>query len=345
MGEQTGIQWTDHTFNPWIGCTQISAACDSCYAKALVEGRMGGDFAERRRTSAANWKLPRRWHRKALADGVRRRVFAPSLGDPWDKQVPIEWLVDLLDEIRETPGLDWMLLTKRPMNILNQLRRAFDAAVAAERSALLAWLYSWIHKRQPPPNVWLGVTVENQAMANLRLRYLLDVPAVIRFVSAEPLLGEVNLRAIPRPYDGHRATFDALEGKWMRIGDVDPGYVRERIRLVIDGGETGSTGRPTHTKWFRRLRDDCRDTDTAYFHKQNGEWVLHKPHPGGDLGGDVRSGRVTIVHPSGRSCSDVLNETGRSTEPGSIYMARVGKARAGRLLDGVEHNGMPEVCL
>lgn len=328
MGEQTGIQWTDHTFNPWIGCTQISAACDHCYAMTLVEGRMGGDFAERRRTSAANWKLPRRWHRKALADGVRRRVFAPSLGDPWDNQVPIEWLVDLLDEIRETPGLDWMLLTKRTMNILKQLRRALEAAVAAERSALLAWLYAWIHKRQPPPNVWLGVTVENQAMANLRLPYLLDVPAVIRFVSAEPLLGEVNLRAIPRPYDGHRATFDALEGKWMRIGDVEPGYVRERIHLVIAGGESGPGARPMHPDWPRDVRDQCASANVAFFFKQHGEWIGVP---------DLRR-LVGGCGPGFGSFDHCRHDMDREA-------VCIGKARAGRLLDGVEHNGMPEVCL
>lgn len=337
MGEQTRIEWAHHTFNGWTGCDAISPACDHCYAKPLVEGRLGRSFDERVRNAPSTWAQPDRWNRKALADGVRRRVFCSSLSDVWDNQVPIEWLVDLLDVVRETTGLDWMLLTKRPMNILKRLKLAIDVAIATDRPALTGWLYAWAHKRQPPPNVWLGVTVENQAMADLRLPFLLDAPAAIYFVSAEPLLGPVNLRAIPRRYDGHWGTFDALAGKWAPIGDMDPGYVRERIRLVIGGGESGAKARPTLPAWPRGLRDDCAVTEAAFFWKQWGEWT-----PGENVTrtrGIVRTAFWFDDHWS-FDTEDLAGDGGHIDDEPDLY--RVGKEAAGRLLDSVEHSGMPD---
>ena len=171
MGEQTGIAWTDHTFNPWIGCTAVSPACDHCYAETLAK-RYGWDFTARRRTSENNWRNPRRWNRAAERDGVRRRVFCASLADVFDNQVPPEWRVDLWDLIRACPALDWQLLTKRPQNIAKMLPAN--------------WGFGW-------PNVWLGTTAEDQVEYDRRWPKLRDVSATVHFISYEPALGPLTI--------------------------------------------------------------------------------------------------------------------------------------------------------
>jgi protein gp37 len=173
MAAQTGIEWTDHTFNPWIGCTRISAGCDHCYAAAMSHRRGWARFeagAPRHRTAAAYWHQPHAWNRKALAEGVRRRVF-PSLCDPFDAEVDPAWRADLIRLIWLTPQLDWLLLTKRP----HVARKV------------------WTDGPAMPPNIWLGTSAETQAMADLRIPQLLAVPARVRFLSCEPLLEPVDL--------------------------------------------------------------------------------------------------------------------------------------------------------
>lgn len=293
MGENSGIAWCDHTFNPWIGCASVSPACDRCYARALVNGRMGGDFDQRSRTALANWRKVIGWNRKAAAQGVRYRVFCASLADWADNQVPIEWLADLLGLIRETPHLDWLLLTKRPQLILRRLAAAMRHAVAAGDGPLVAWLQRWIDG-DPPANVWLGTTAENQAELNRRAPALLDVPAAIHFLSCEPLLEPLNLRHIPISEtrdgpDGEVAvtvTLDALTG-WhegqalvprVEGEDLSKGLrylpklpkARAAVDWVIIGGESGSKARPYRPEWARDLIGQGRLLGTAYFHKQVG---------------------------------------------------------------------------
>jgi protein gp37 len=173
MAERTRIEWVDHTFNPWIGCTRVSPACDNCCAAAMAHRRRWARFearAPRRRTSAGNWLLPLRWNRKAEAAGIRAKVFGPSLADPFDAEVPTEWREDYLQLIEATPSLDWILLTKRPL----VARRFFTG-------------------RKVPENLWPGITAENQSMLDLRAPHLLAIDARVRVVSAEPLLGSLDL--------------------------------------------------------------------------------------------------------------------------------------------------------
>lgn len=172
MAEFTTISWTDHTFNPWIGCTKVSDACINCYAEAMMDHRYhrvdwGG---ERKLTSAANWRLPIRWNKSAKEDSVRRRVFCASLADVFDNQVPDRWRSDLWNLIDRCPALDWMLLTKRPQNIKKMLPSGW-----------------------PWPHVWLGTTTENQIEADRRLPTLLMIPAAVHFASVEPQLEAIDL--------------------------------------------------------------------------------------------------------------------------------------------------------
>lgn len=265
MGNQTKIAWCDMTFNPWIGCEKVSPGCAHCYAEAMNSRFKGGNWgkgAPRRRTSEANWRLPLRWNDKASRRGERLKVFCASMADWLDDAVPIDWLADLLDLIRQTPFLDWLLLTKRPENWRKQMQEALAEIAECdwpddEESELYRWLYQWVGVKdsvlgfvsKPPENVWIGVTMEDQLRADLRLPALLDIPAVVRFVSAEPLLGPLDLSVC---YDGF-------------IERIHPG-----IDWVICGGESGPGCRPMKTAWASSLRRDCRNAGVPFFMKQLG---------------------------------------------------------------------------
>jgi protein gp37 len=161
--ENSKIEWTDNTFNPWIGCQKVSPGCDHCYAEAMMDHRYGkvqwGPHGERKRTSEENWKKPLRWERQASESGRRIRVFCASLADIWDNKVPRDWRADLFGLISETPNLDWLLLTKRPSNI----ERMVDKAISNMKS--------W-----PWPNVWLGTTAEDQEHYDQRGPFLARFP-------------------------------------------------------------------------------------------------------------------------------------------------------------------------
>jgi protein gp37 len=172
VAENSKIEWTDHTFNPWIGCQKVSPGCDRCYAESLAT-RYGwttwGPHGERKRTSDATWRKPRQWAKAARGSGKRPRVFCASLADVFDNQADANWRRDLFLLIHETPELDWLLLTKRPEN----LHRMFPTG-------------EW-------PNVWLGTTCEDQERADRRIPLLLEQKRVGRhFLSCEPLISEIT---------------------------------------------------------------------------------------------------------------------------------------------------------
>ena len=178
MGDTTAISWTDHTFNPWIGCSHVSEGCRFCYAETLSE-RYGwvkwGPGETRKRTSTANWRKPLAWNRAALKAGVRRRVFCASLADVFDHEAPDGARADLWNLILECQALDWQLLTKRPQNIEQYLPRGWGP-------------YGW-------PNVWLGTTTEDQSAYDLRWPILAEIPASVWFISYEPAIGPLILGA------------------------------------------------------------------------------------------------------------------------------------------------------
>jgi protein gp37 len=183
MGAETKIEWADHTFNPWIGCTKVSPACDNCYAEALMDTRYGrarwGAGEDRVRTAASNWKQPRKWNRNAVAAGTRPFVFCASLADVFDNEVDERWRSDLFDLIRETPNLVWLLLTKRIGNVL----RMADV----NRGASLCL----------PENAAIGATIANQEEYDRDRMKLAEVKErlgpLFTFGSFEPLLGPVIL--------------------------------------------------------------------------------------------------------------------------------------------------------
>ncbi len=201
MAENTKIEWCDHTFNPWVGCTKVSPGCDHCYAEHLMDARMGkvtwGPGEPRVRTTASNWRMPRKWAAKTGLYDRRQRVFCASLADWLDNEVPTPWLVDLLELIRTTPQLDWLLLSKRIGNWSSRISEAIgyldEQTPAAYPMPLRAWLAHWLDGDDVPGHVWLGATITHQAEADRDIPKLLRTPAAKRFLSMEPLLGPVEL--------------------------------------------------------------------------------------------------------------------------------------------------------
>lgn len=361
MGENSPIEWTDHTWNPWTGCTRVSEACRNCYAESMARRfpHLGdwGPGAERKRTSEANWRKPLAWNRKAQREALtcarcgldrasivhgscsafgadeahhfveapRPRVFCASLADWLDHEVPIEWLADMLRVVHQTPNLDWLLLTKRPALWRGRLQQAYDEALSCDDAGLAGcsddctrcWVGRWLDG-DPPRNVWLGCTAEDQRNFDQRVPELVRIPAVVHFLSVEPMLGPVNAWPYVRELLDHQESFTVYD----QLGEIT---VTERGKRLVDwvicGGESGHGARPMHPTWVRELRDQCVRGGAAFFFKQ---WGAFAPCSQTTLGTVTKEDKLTNL-------------------PGGVTVARVGKKRSGRRLDAVTHSEFPKV--
>lgn len=246
--ENSKIEWTDHTFNPWIGCRRVSSGCAHCYAETL-NNRRGwvewGKNGSRMRTAPSTWKKPLTWQKRAARDGTRPRVFCASLADVFEDMPALDaWRDDLCHLIDVTPDLDWLILTKRPENV----RRLLPP--------------SWANRRTLPANVWIGTSIEDQKTADERIPTLLSIPARKHFLSCEPLLGPVNLHLQERHY-----------GR-------DLGLWSESVDWIIVGGESGPGARPMHPVWPRAILAQCVDAGVPFFFKQWGAWAPYRMQTG-----------------------------------------------------------------
>lgn len=289
MAENTGIEWATHTFNPWIGCTKVSAACDHCYAEAWdARGMHNGPLrwgpkADRTRTKT--WAKPLRWQKAAAAAGRRDRVFCASLADVFDnhKSILPEWRADLWALIRQCPDLDFLLLTKRPQNIDKFLPDDWGTGY---------------------PNVWLGATVEDQKSAEQRIHHLLWVNAKVHFLSCEPLIGPLDLTGVAGWVTDNEGRYpvnwNALTGEaFNEYGDEMPSFCDLPYSLdwIITGGESGHYFRPADPQWFRDLRDQCGDYGTAFLFKQwEGKSQKVIKSMGRELDGVVHNGYPEVNH-------------------------------------------------
>lgn len=340
MGDNTGIEWTDATWNPVVGCSVVSPGCTNCYAMKFA-GRMldGSPKAPHYAGTTQKTKGGHVWTGKLglapdhiLTAPLRwkkpRRIFVNSMGDLFHEDCPDEWIDRVFAVILMAPQHTFQILTKRASRMRDYVTALRHGDRAIGRPAL-----ELCHERavervvggyfvippEPWPNVWLGVSAEDQRRADERIPYLLQTPAVVRFVSAEPLLGPVNLTEIGVPddqagkYAGHGYTFNAL---WPE-DDLTLFNAPAHIDWVIVGGESGANARPMHPEWARLLRRSCEEASThrplSFFFKQWGEW-----------------------HPDA-----LLYTTPEGQRPPANM--KVGKAKSGCLLDGREHKAFPEV--
>ena len=289
MAAQSKIEWTDSTFNPWVGCTKIAragrapSACDFCYAEGWAKrsGQVKWGNNPRRRTTVGYWRNPLSWNARAVdfqrAHGRRQRVFCASLADVFDNQVDPQWRTDLFALIRECDQLDWQLLTKRPQNIRKMLPADWGKGYA---------------------NVWLGTTTEDARAYRQRAGHLLKLPAIVHFISYEPAMGPIGGLEI----DGHAP-------HWLIIGG-ESGVRAQRIRH-------------THPQWARDAIAECRRVGAAPFLKQWGTYA-NNPHvveqglptrdamrldpPENGKGGGMLDGRLWREFPVG---TPVVSATGR----------------------------------
>jgi protein gp37 len=289
MGSNSKIEWCDCTFNPWRGCTKVSDGCKNCYALALSKRNpkvlgIWGPSGTRVSASESYWKDPETWDAAAAKAGERHRVFCASMGDVFeDHPMRDKPRAQLWDLIRRTPNLDWLLLTKRPRNIMRMIPQD--------------WAQGGL-----PANVWAGTSVEDQSTADERIPHLLAVPARVRFLSCEPLLGLIDL---------------AQAGAIESAGPDWAGY-NALIDWVICGGESGNKARPMHPNWARSLRDQCQEAAVPYFFKQHGEWL-----------------------PLGSADEASQYPRARMIEGDNVRWVAVGKGVAGRMLDGQEWDEFP----
>lgn len=304
--ENSKIEWTHHTFNPWIGCTKVSDGCKFCYAEELMAKRFKkvewGPAGTRTRTQANYWRKPVAWNKRLEGTGKRERVFCASLADVFEDRPEInEWRKDLIELIEATPNLDWLLLTKRPENILPL--------------APVHW-----SQRGIPRNVWLGTSVEDQATADLRIPILTQHNATVLFLSCEPLLAPV----------------DISHGFGGPAGEAHRG-----IDWVIVGGESDKHGRarPMPPSAALSLRDQCAEAGVDFFFKQWGDWY---PYDGPDISPinlDYHKAGLqpkVSLNKKGESVPD------DSSAYGSYKMIMIGKGEAGRLLNGELRDAIPE---
>lgn len=294
------IEWTHHTFSPWRGCTKVSAGCTNCYAETMAKSNPAilgewGPNGTRVIASESYWLQPISWNKEAEAAGKRRRVFCAPLCDVFEgpDTMPSEVWPQvsaarrrLYYLIEETSQLDWLLLTKRPEHV----------------STLIPTRWS----QRLPDNVWIGTSVENQAAADERMPHLLNIPARVRFLSCEPLIGHVNLT------------------KW--ILDV---RTKCPISWIIVGGESGPCARPMHPEWVRALRNQATATGIAFLFKQWGEWIsVPWPRP------TSANKPAVALRPDGGSVYAQIGHAFGFRYPDEVCMERVGKKAAGRLLNG-----------
>ncbi|PVA66190.1 DUF5131 family protein [Mycobacteroides abscessus] len=311
MGDKTGIEWADSTWNPITGCDKVSPGCDHCYAETFAERWRGtpGHYFENGfdvQLRPDKLDLPLRWTKP-------RRIFVNSMSDLFHDRVTDEFIARVFAVMALAPQHTFQVLTKRHgrmRSLLNsdrfieQFQEAWETTPGPDGPE--AYAPPW-----PLPNVWLGVSAEDQKRADLRIPALLDTPAAVRFVSAEPLLGPINLHTDP---------IEAGSPFWG-----------SQLNWVIVGGESGPGARPMHPDWARSMRDQCVAAAVPFLFKQWGEWapvdrdeITSKPTVTLALDGQD----TYYAH---RNHADVAT------------LARVGKKRAGRELDGRTWDQYPEV--
>jgi protein gp37 len=343
MGK-TDISWTDYSFNPVTGCTPISEGCRHCYAQSIAK-RFAGTLSwpngfnvtlhPERLVQPLRWKTP-------------RRVFLCSAGDLFHEAVPFEFVTKVWAVMLLSSDHTFQVLTKRPDRMLEFLRqpRLYDdvlreANVFRRQRPKMANVGISNPATMPRRWIWLGVTAENQVMADQRIPLLLQVPAAVRFVSVEPMLSAMDLRPYltractrwQQPLHNGEQCPECGNGHGNNMG------LRNRLDWVICGGETGPGARPMHPGWARSLRDQCQASGTPFFFKQRGEWAPATAEHGviGSLMPET-GGKYTWIGWDGKT----QNPSAHGLQDPVMAIARVGKARAGHLLDGQEWRQFPE---
>lgn len=318
MAEVTSIEWCDATLNLWWGCTKVSDGCKFCYAEQLSDQRYkkGAWGPKGVRTEVKSWRSTlNKISKRAKEEGRRLRVFCQSMSDTFEGtetcgdanfEVISRLREDLGKAILNHPELDFLLLTKRPENVL--------------KYGPLGYLWT---REGIPDNVWVGTSVEDQETADKRIPELLKIPAKVRFLSCEPLLGPVDLQY---PTFNGADSIESLEG----------------IRWVICGGESGLNARPMHPDWARSLRNQCDCAKVPFFFKQWGEWLPWSQFGDADIPDSCEQTRYETVEFQCGKFENIGRPIWCDDIDDNLTLGRVGKKAAGRVLDGRTWSEFPE---
>lgn len=317
MGKTTGIEWTDSTWNPIRGCSRVSEGCRNCYAESVAArfsgiGQAYEGLAEYK-GGQPRWTGQVRLIEKHIEDPLRwkapSKIFVNSMSDLFHPEVKDEWLMKIFAVMAQAPQHTFQVLTKRPERMLEVLANS-EVSGYFQRS----------YGKWPLPNVWWGVSVEDQASANERLPLLIHCNAAVRIVSYEPALGPVDFAA----------AMGFNVDKSVRLRSLTGPMGGALLHWIICGGESGPHARAMHPDWARDTRDFCASLGISFFFKQWGEWAPWKP---GFAAGEVRHMRAR----DGELFREPLL-AGASGTP----MVRVGKKAAGASLYGVEWKELPQ---
>ena len=355
------IEWTGETWNPTVGCSLVSPGCTHCYAMKManrLESMAHGDERHplehyRGSTKVVNSKpvwtgqvnvAPDHILLKPLSWKKPRRIFVNSMSDLFHEDAPDEWIDEVFAVMALCPQHTFQILTKRSKRMREYCENvtASRLQVAMESLPLTdPWAVAW-----PLPNVWLGVSCEDQTRAEERIPDLMHTPAAVRFVSAEPLLGPIDFEDVASPKEcdcspAHTPYLNALSGSIFCNGCCEgPERINVKLDWIIVGGESGEKARPMHPDWARDIRNQCAEAGTAFFFKQWGEWA-----PGENCGDTPTRTERTATWWSDKWLFDTI--TPRESQEGHIDdecdLYRIGKKRAGRHLDGVIHDAMPKM--
>lgn len=364
-----GIVWTEQTWNPLRGCSRVSAGCMNCYAEGIAARFCGAGqpYEGTINPETKRWNGTIKLVPEKLAEPLRwqrpRLVFVNSMSDLFHEDVPFEFIDKVFAVMALAQPHTFQVLTKRPERMLEYMNSGdgeggsrLGAIVGMLRDAPESWPEPPHPIPWPLPNVWLGVTVENQEAADERIPLLLQTPAAVRWVSMEPLLGAVDLTDLQL---GNGVHFDAL------YCDVEPEddepYNGAILNWVVVGGESGPHARPMHPDWARSLRDQCAEAGVPFLFKQWGEFgtIYENGSSGSPVFKAFHDFQTWVNKAStwmrGGVC---LDKDGRELKNGGdmmrardggkfpvTIMHRVGKKAAGRLLDGAQHDGYPEATL
>jgi len=366
VADHSAIKWTDATWQVASGCSPVSAGCRHCYSARLAGTRLKHHPRCTGLTRQAEdgrhvWTGEVRLHPDQLDVPLRwrkgRRIFVGDRTDLFHDSIPDEFIDRVWAVMALTPQHVFQVLTKRPERMRAYLRddrtpyriarRCVDRLIDRSAPAYATgdtwpvvslgddpdWPDDITLKTWPLPNVWAGVSIEDQQTADARITHLLATPAAVRWVSAEPLLGVVDLTDIGTV--AVYGNYNALTGRFIGYGNDTEvsGYAFRRLDWVVCGGESGPNARPMHPDWARSLRDQCAAAGVPFMFKQWGEWC-----PTDHLPGQRRDWMIVGSHGD----VDIPDDRSPMDQDGEVAMERVGKAAAGRLLDGVEHNGMPQ---
>ncbi|WP_137136591.1 phage Gp37/Gp68 family protein [Rhizobium sp. FKY42] len=354
MADHTPIEWTDATWNPITGCSVVSPGCTNCYAMKLAGTRMKNHPSRAGLTKDSKagpvWtgevRFNEQWLRQPLQWTKPRMIFVCAHGDLFAEGVPDEWIDKVFAIMTLAPQHTFQVLTKRA----ERMREYLMAADLLDRLTMTAWKTdqeegaSWaadIHSGHcnglPLSNVWLGVSVEDQPRADQRIPALLDTPAALRWISAEPVLGYLDIEQYLR----------VIIRKPQSVGkstNINFEIVRHALDWVVVGGESGPGARPMHPDWARSLRDQCAAAGVPFLFKQWGAWGKATPAPAGTAGDYALAPSVPESRGYGKSVFPIdafpLQIEGLISPP--AVLQRIGKKAAGRHLDGVLHDGFPE---